>query len=192
MKKAFLDQFYSASTGLFVDAVDSRHSSLHANVLPLLFGLAPEEAVPSIVQLIREKRLHCGVYFSYFVLKALAKAGEYGLVYELIRSEDERSWVNMLREGATTCFEAWGKGKKWNTSLCHPWASSPIPLLIEEIIGLKPGQPGWKEVRFEPHLPRELEEVELSFTVPAGEIRISIAEGQPTLEVSAGITMVTQ
>jgi len=192
LKKAFLDQFYSASTGLFVDAVDSRHASLHANVLPLLFGLAPEEAVPSIVQLIREKRLHCGVYFSYFVLKGLAKAGEYGLVYELIRSEDERSWVNMLREGATTCFEAWGKDQKWNTSLCHPWASSPIPLLIEEIIGLKPGQPGWKEVRFEPHLPRELEEVELSFTVPAGEIRISIAKGQPTLEVSAGITMVTQ
>ena len=28
-------------------------------------------------------------------------------------------WLRMLQEGATTTFEAWGKGLKWNTSLFH-------------------------------------------------------------------------
>ena len=35
----------------------------------------------------------------------------------------------MLDEGATTCYEAWGKEQKWNTSLFHPWASAPAILL---------------------------------------------------------------
>jgi len=80
--------------------------------------------------------LSCGVYFAYFVLKALVKAGEHDFVYELLTCTDERSWGNMIKEGATTCFEAWGKDQKWNTSLCHPWASSPIIILIEDFNGI--------------------------------------------------------
>ena len=39
---------------------------------------------------------------------------------------------------ATTCFEAWGKDQKWNTSLCHPWASAPISVLAEDILPAHP------------------------------------------------------
>ena len=73
---------------------------------------------------------------AYFLLKALANAGRYGDVYSLITSTDENSWYNMVREGGTTCFEAWGKEKKWNTSLCHPWASAPVSVFLEDILGL--------------------------------------------------------
>jgi hypothetical protein len=41
------------------------------------------------------------------------------------------AWMNMLREGATTTYEAWGKEQKWNTSLCHPWAAAPILILAD-------------------------------------------------------------
>ena len=75
---------------------------------------------------------------AYFLLKALCKIGKYEEAYSLIVSESEHSWYNMVREGATTCFEAWGKDQKWNTSLCHPWASAPISILIEDIIPNKP------------------------------------------------------
>ena len=71
---------------------------------------------------------------SYYVLKALCKMGRYEEALSLILSEDERSWLNMISEGATTCFEAWGKEQKHNTSLCHPWASSPIIILAEDIL----------------------------------------------------------
>ena len=43
----------------------------------------------------------------------------------------------MVKEGASTCYEAWGKEQKWNTSLCHPWASAPISVLIEGILGYR-------------------------------------------------------
>lgn len=71
---------------------------------------------------------------SYFVLKALCKAGRYEDAYRLIVNKSEHSWLNMVSEGATTCFEAWGKDQKWNTSLCHPWACAPISVLAEDIL----------------------------------------------------------
>jgi alpha-L-rhamnosidase len=178
LKKRFIEVFYDPDCSLFIDAVGSKHHALHSNVLPLLFDMAPNESIPSIVNQIREKGFSCGVYFSYFVLKALARVGEHALVYELMSSEEEHSWGNMLKEGATTCFEAWGKDQKWNTSLCHPWASAPVPLLIEEIIGLKPSKPGWKEISFSPKIPVQWERFTLQVLVPSGWIRLAYDHGQ--------------
>ncbi|SFL26572.1 Alpha-L-rhamnosidase N-terminal domain-containing protein [Paenibacillus sp. 1_12] len=188
-KQAFRQVFWSEQTKLFVDAEGSKHSSLHANALPLLFGLVGTKDREAVVELLQSKRLSCGVYMAYFLLKALAAAGEYALVYDLIRSEDLHSWGNMVKEGATTCFEAWSKDLKWNTSLCHPWASAPIPLLIEEIIGLKPAAPGWTEVSFHPHMPETLEWLKISFEVPSGTIHFEHKHGQSKLSLPEGVSI---
>jgi hypothetical protein len=134
IKNAFIKEFYKEDKKLFTDTKESSHTALHSNVLPLYFGIAPDEAKEDIKELIMKKGLCCGVWFSYFVLKALAKVGAYDELYELITNKTEHSWYNMIKEGATSTFEAWGKDQKWNTSLCHPWASAPIPVLVEDII----------------------------------------------------------
>ncbi|SDE36890.1 Alpha-L-rhamnosidase N-terminal domain-containing protein [Paenibacillus sp. UNCCL117] len=189
LRSAFAAAFYRPDTRLFADSEHSGHSSLHACVFPLLFDLAPAEAVPALVAEIRRKRFSCGVYMAYFVLKALAHAGEHALAYELITGEDERSWSQMLREGATSCFEAWGKEQKWNTSLCHAWGSAPIPVLIEDIIGLKPAEPGWKDVFFEPRLPADMQPFALSISVPSGivEVRYDGTGAAPELLLPPGV-----
>jgi hypothetical protein len=53
--------------------------------------------------------------------------GEDELALEL--ATNDNAWMNMIKEGATTTFEAWGKDQKWNTSLCHPWATAPLIIL---------------------------------------------------------------
>lgn len=125
MKKAFTEKFFDAESGLFKDTPESRHHSIHSNVLPLLFdiGINPETK-RKIIAMISEKRLRSVNYFAFFILLALEKENEYDLMRKLIC--DEGSWSNMLAEGATTCFEAWGKTQKWNTSLFHPWMSYPV------------------------------------------------------------------
>jgi len=188
---AFRTQFRDERSGLFVDAAGSGHSSLHANALPLLFGLADKgDEERAIVRLIREKRLSCGVYMAYFVLQALARVEEYELLYELIVSDDAHSWSTMVKEGATTCFEAWSKDAKWNTSLCHPWASAPIPLLIEQIAGIRPAEAGWRKVAFAPHIPACLNELDLAFRTAAGEIRLEHRNGSTKLHVPSGVSIV--
>ncbi len=120
--EGFLSYFYDAGSGLFKDTRESEHHSLHANVLPLLFDIGiTEENKDNILRMIREKQLTSVNYFAFYILLALERIGEYGLLYDLLVSPD--AWRNMLKEGATTCFEAWGKDKKKNCSLFHPWMS---------------------------------------------------------------------
>ncbi len=132
LKDAYTDTFLRESN-LFADSEYSNHCSLHSNVFALYFGLVPDYAAEEVCSFIAEKGLSCGVYVSYFLLRALAGQGRYDDVYRLLTNESEHGWINMLREGATTCFEVWGKEQKFNTSLCHPWATAPIPIILEDL-----------------------------------------------------------
>ena len=178
VRKAFIERLLNEETGLFVDAPGSEHSSLHANALPLAFGLAPEASVPPIVDLIREKRLSCGVYIAPFVIEACYRANEPELAYDLITSKDEHSWHEMLKHGATTCMEAWGPDQKWNTSWCHPWSSSPIYLIAERVLGLYPAEPGWRAISFEPRIPETMDHFKFHLTIPQGVIDVKFSRDQ--------------
>ena len=138
LKKSFLKSFYDEEKKVFYDTLKSRHTALHSNVLPVFYGIAPRESWDTIKNMIMEKGLVCGTHFSYFVLKALGMMGAYEEELALLTNESNHSWVNMIREGATTCFEAWGKEQKNNTSLCHPWSCAPIIVLIEDILKVDP------------------------------------------------------
>lgn len=161
MKKAYIDAFYDRERKLFTDTPESTHTALHSNILPLYYGVAPEESIPIIIKMIEEKRLNCGVYISFFLLKALCKNGRHDLAMDLILSDDRFSWGTMLKQGATTCFEVWDKEYKWNTSLCHPWASAPITILVEDIMGIAPSEPGWKSFSVNPNSTEKLGDFEL-------------------------------
>lgn len=161
LKSSYIRAFYDEGQQLFTDSVTSRHASLHSNVYALYFGLCPEHGEEKIADFLVEKGFCCGVLLSYYYLKALARIGRWQDVYRLLVNESEHGWVNMLREGATTCFEAWGKDQKWNTSLCHPWASAPVPIVIEEIAGFVPDPECERHFRFEPHIPEEVTEFSL-------------------------------
>lgn len=138
LKCAFHRAFYNEKTGLFTDCEGSEHSALHSNVIPAFYGIHRPENAGAIRDLVVEKGLSCGVYMAYFLLKALCRMGYFEEAYRLIVNTTEHSWYNMVREGATTCFEAWGKDQKWNTSLCHPWASAPISVLAQDLLPALP------------------------------------------------------
>ncbi|MCD7797655.1 MAG: hypothetical protein LUG95_08755 [Clostridiales bacterium] len=105
--------------GLFTDSKESGHSSLHSNVFALYFDLVPRENKRKVINFIISKGFSCGVYTSYFLLKVLCENGCFEEAYRLIVNEGENGWLNMINQGATICFEAWGKEQKWNTSLRH-------------------------------------------------------------------------
>ncbi|MBQ2957331.1 MAG: family 78 glycoside hydrolase catalytic domain [Clostridia bacterium] len=170
--------------GLFRDAIGSEHTAFHSVVLPLYYGITDAEDIPAAISLIREKGLCCGVYMAYFTLKALTRNGEYDLMQELTFSEDIHSWGNMLKEGATSCWEAWGRDQKWNTSLCHPWASAPIIMIYEDMAGIRAKKPGFEEISMEPHMPDWLGDVELNFGTVRGVIAAKRVKGEWTLTLN--------
>ncbi len=127
--KAFIDAFYDKNQKLFVDSIGSVHPSLHSNVLPLLYNIGiNDDNIDTIVNHIESKKLTAaGTYMSFFILSALKRHGKTDIMKKLIC--DDGAWLNMLSEGATTTYEAWGKDQKWNTSFFHPWSTSPAILL---------------------------------------------------------------
>lgn len=176
---AYWEAFYDPQKKRFRDTRESSHGALHSNVLPLFFNIAPLDSISSILDMIREKRFHCGVYMAYFLLKALARHGQYDLIFDLITAEEPFSWGNMVREDASTCFEVWGKEYKWNTSLCHPWASAPIPVFIEDLLGVEPVSPGWRDgFTVSPRLPDRLEFLDMTFRVLGYRIRVEWEKGK--------------
>lgn len=166
----------------FTDTAASEHMSLHPNALALMFNmLTPAEAEP-VIELIRQKRICCGVYFAFFVLKGLFNYGQHALAYELMTCDDLHSWQTMLKDGATTCMEAWGVEQKWNTSLCHPWASAPVYMLCAEVFGLKPASPGWGSIAFAPRIPETLTRGSLTLNIPQGRLKVSFNRDKGELE----------
>lgn len=166
--EAFAKHLVDPHTGLYLDAPASKHSSLHANAIPLYFGLTAGADKEAILKLIAEKKLACGVYIASFVIEACFKAGAADLGYALLTSTDEHSWHEMLRNGATTCMEAWGPEQKWNTSWLHPWSSSPLYLIAQYLFGMSPAEAGWKSIRFTPPAIKELPAMSIRLPLPGG------------------------
>ncbi len=178
---------YLCHDGLMTDTDTSHHSALHPNVLALFCGLKPSEGWEKILDLIREKRLSCGVYFSLFLLQGLYNAGEADLAYDLMTCDDSRSWMTMLNAGATTCLEAWGPDQKRNTSWCHPWAAAPVVMTASGLFGLRPAIPGWKTIDFRPQIPAGLERGKLRITVPAGKIDVAFKQQGDSVEFTVDL-----
>lgn len=173
--------------GVLADTAVSSHTALHPNALALFCGLEPEEGWNGIVELVRQKRLKCGVFFSYFLLRGLYNIGEFDLAYDLMTCDDERSWMTMIKAGGTTCMEAWGPEQKWNTSLCHPWAAAPVIMTASELFGLRPLEPGWGKIALYPQIPRGLERASMHMTVPQGRVSASFVQKGDELEFTVDI-----
>lgn len=118
-EKAFIKKFYDADKKLFKDSEVSSHISVHSNVLPLHLNIGiNDDNQKTILELIRQKRLdRCNIFGAFQTFCALKRVGEQEFIVDLIK--DEKYWLNMIKEGATTTFEAWGKDAKWNTALFH-------------------------------------------------------------------------
>lgn len=134
-------------------------------------------------------------FYGYYMLSAMAKAGDYTGALNRIREY----WGGMLDLGATTFWEdfdvEWlhnagridelvpeGKVdvhrsygnycyKYFRHSLCHGWASGPTSWLSEYVLGVQVVEPGCKVVRIKPNL-GDLQWVEGTFPTPYGLITI--------------------
>jgi hypothetical protein len=185
LRRTLKDKFLGKNG--FIDAAGSEHASMHTNALALMYEVVDQDEAVRIIEILKAKRMKCGVYFAFFLLKGLFNYGEVDFAYDLMTCDDIHSWQTMLNDGATTCMEAWGIEQKWNTSLCHPWASAPVYMAAAEIFGLKPGVPGWAEINFSPKIPEALEQGNISINIPQGKVTVEFhrKNRQPVFAVKA-------
>ena len=171
MGNQLIEESYDFDTGLFRDASQSTHVSLHANVIQLFYNLVPPKGFAPIKDFIMQKGLACGVYVAFFLLQGLYNAGYTKEAFALLNGKEKNSWQSMLACGATTSLEVWSPELKWNTSFCHPWSSSPIHFYISEIMGLRFDNTNTQPLlTVQPHIPDTLEHATLQLPLPVGNV----------------------
>lgn len=158
--------------GYYRDGIDTDHSSLHANMFPLAFGIVPPEYVESVKAYIRSRGMACSVYGSQFLLDAVYDShdAEYGL--QLLASSSERSWYNMIRAGSTITMEAWDNKYKPNQDWNHAWGAAPANLIPRKLMGIEPLEPGFAKIRIKPQ-PATLKEASIRIPTIRGDVNVA-------------------
>jgi hypothetical protein len=153
VKKSVNEKLFDKTRGIYIDGEDSDHSSLHANMFPLAFGLVPDEYKKSVVDFIKTKGMVCSVYGAQYLLEALCKYGEEQYALNLITDTvGDRNWYNMIRLGSTMTLEAWDIKYKPNLDWNHAWGTAPLNIIVRYIWGITPAQPGFKNIHISPRL----------------------------------------
>ncbi|MCC6423076.1 MAG: family 78 glycoside hydrolase catalytic domain [Phycisphaerales bacterium] len=163
----FNRELFDPSTGLYVDSLESRHSSLHANLFALRFGLVPPDRVENCLQFIVNKGMSCSIFTAQYLLETLFQNGQDRHAVDLMTRDDGRSWLHMIHQGATVTCESWLADDKPNMSRAHPWGSSPAHVIVRHLFGLRPTAPGWSQYTFNPR-PGGLNQGKLSLLTPRG------------------------
>ncbi|MFY0650554.1 MAG: sulfatase-like hydrolase/transferase [Cyclobacteriaceae bacterium] len=168
-KKAINEQMFDKERGVYVDGIGTDHAALHANMMPLAFGIVPEEYFDSVVAHVKSRGMACSVYGSQFLMDGLYNAGEADYALELMASTAKRSWYNMIREGSTITMEAWDNIYKNNQDWNHAWGGVPANAIPRGLWGIQPKTPGYGVARIRPQLSK-LEHSEIKVPTLLGEI----------------------
>lgn len=152
-------------------------------------------------------------FMSYFLFKALAVCGS-----EKVVSFAKEYYGGMLDRGATTFWEdfdiEWLNGsgrideetpsgqkdlhadygkfcyKGLRHSLCHGWSSGIVAVAVEDILGIKILESGYKKIKISPNL-FGLKQVEGCIPTPYGDLKIFVTENEVKTVIPEGITLVT-
>jgi hypothetical protein len=173
--KAFHAVFFHAARGCYVDGEGAAHASLHANMLPLAFGLVPEAERGRVAGFVRSRGMACSVYGAQYLLEALFEAGLENEAIGLMTRDEPRGWMNMMNAGSTIALEAWDIAYKPNLDWNHAWGAAPANILPRYVMGVRPLEPGFGKILIRPQV-GALEAVEGYVPTVRGTVRVGVRQ----------------
>ena len=173
---AFNRVFYDPARGVYVDGEGSAHASLHANMLPLAFGLVPAADRGKVADFVESRGMACSVYGAQYLLESLYAARRPDAALRLLTTHGERGWWHMLNLGSTMTLEAWDARFKPNLTWNHAWGAAPANLLSRFVLGVRPLEPGYRRILIAPQ-PGELRWVTGTVPTVRGPVGVQVRTG---------------
>lgn len=190
LKESINQQFLTVRPGtspapehvLYPDSIFYGNNAVTANLLPLAFGIVPEEYADMVSRQIQAKimlnpangHLCCGVIGISWLLRELSNHGRMDIAYLLATNRSYPSWGYMLEKGATTIWEL------WNGDTANPAMNSGnhvmllgdlLPWCFEHVGGIRAAAPGFKDIRLAPNFElEELSAASVSYQTPYGQV----------------------
>lgn len=191
VKDSFNKVFFDQQQGVYIDSEGSQHASLHANMMPLAFGLVPPERRKTVTDFVISRGMACSVYGAQYLLEALYEAGRPDVAIERMTSHDIRSWCHMLDLGSTMTLEAWDDKFKKNQDWNHAWGAAPGNIISRYLLGVRPLTPGFAKAWIQPQ-PASLTHVRGVVPTIRGPVEVAVENenGKPfKLEVKIPVNM---
>ena len=174
---AFQRVFFDSGRGLYLDGESASHASIHANALALAFGLVPQGRVGKVSDWVESRGMACSVYFSQYLLAALFKTGRDAAALRFLMADDDRSWIGMMKQGATITMEAWNVKVKPNLDWNHSWGAVPLNIVSRYLLGVTPIEPGFKKIAIRPRL-GGLKRVSAVVPTAAGRVVLNVTPSE--------------
>lgn len=173
-----------SDTGLVQDTPGEDMFSQVSQIFAVLNDvLTGEEASSAMARSLDGTMTPCSLPMVFYQLRALEKTGLYHLSNQIL----ER-WRTMLKLNLSTTLEHDSPNQQ--RSDCHAWASIPMYEMAAVMLGIKPAEPGYGSVSFNP-VPGYLEWAEGNVITPRGMIhaswKLDNGELKKTIELPDGM-----
>jgi alpha-L-rhamnosidase len=172
----FEEAFWDADRGYYTTGSDAGYRQT-SNLLPIAFGIAPEERVPAVLDgLVEDVREECdghlatGMHGTRHILPVLSRNGHADLAYEIASQRTFPSWGYWIENGATSLFEYWGLESR---SRNHHMFGSIAEWFYADLVGVRPAEPGYETVEIRPQPPADLESASASVDTVRGTVAAS-------------------
>ena len=175
IKKAFSARYFDPKTFRY------DNNTVTANLLPLYFGMVPEQDRTAVFKNITDKiekeekgHISTGVIGSQWLMEGLTDYGRPDLAWRIASNKDYPSWGYMVEQGATTIWEL------WNGNTADPAMNSHNHIMLlgdlitwfyKDLGGISAGKPGYKSIILKPYSPAGLDQVQASYRTPYGLVK---------------------
>ena len=179
------------------------NGSQTSSILPLAFGMVPEDhrqrVVSALVENIEVKtkgHIGAGLIGAQWIMRTLSNNGYPDIAYQIATQQTYPSWGYMISKGATTIWEL------WNGDTAAPDMNSMNHLMLvgdlvvwfyENLAGIRadPADPGFKHIIIHPAVTGDLRSVRASHDSPHGLIVTEWEHGANQLSLSVSIPVNT-
>ena len=177
IKKAFNAKYLNTKTNSYAN------NTVTANVLPLAFGMVPENVKEKVfqnmvheIEVTKQGHISTGVIGTQFLMRTLTNFGRGDLAFKLASNKTYPSWGYMVENGATTIWEL------WNGNTADPTMNSQNHVMLlgdlmiwyyENMAGIKsnPEKPGFEQIIMKPDFNAGLTFVNASYESIHGLIK---------------------
>ena len=151
------------------------------NILPLAFGIVPDEHIESVrAGLIRDiehrtgGHLDCGAIGIRHLLPVLSDAGRDDLAITVLMQRTWPGWGGWFAAGESTLLESWDPDAR---SRNHYFLGSVSAWIQQRVGGLRLTEPGWRRFEIAPVDDPRVEHAAIQHRTPLGDVRSAWQRG---------------
>ncbi len=133
----------------------------YLNVLPVAFGIAPEDRRAAIMQGVSDdiaangyRLTSMGVFSGRYAMLLLSDFGHVDTAYRVATQTEYPSWGHWLANDVNTMLEGWSLDSR---SRNHHYWGSVSSWFYEGLAGIRSAEPGYGRIQIRPAVPADLE-----------------------------------